>query len=506
MKKKGIKNINDRQIRLIFLLIYLVLSLLLFDPKLFTGGDNAVYITLAQSIISGRGYKNIHLPDEPAHTQYPFGFPLILSLPFFISKNIILLKLIIVLLGLGAFFFFNRIIEYLFEKEKIFIIPFYISVPIFIVYNHWILSEIPFLFFSLAAIFFILKAEREKKNLYLFASVFAVYAFFIRTAGISLIIGIIIYLLIKKRYRELVVFLIIFGAIFIPWQIRNMSIAERNGYLTQLFARNPYQPELGSVTFTDLIIRVWNNLIFYAFTILPQTLIPLLRTKFLLTIFGLFFTGISLFGFLTHLKKLTILELYFIWAIIVLLGWPVVWSSDRFLLPILPIIIIYFFFGLKDLANRIHSRYLLHFLLGIFILLNIIHLIPEITETAANNIEYLKGDRYAGYTRDWKNYFKVIEWIKKQIPEDKVIMARKPEFVYILSRHKSLLYPFTRDHQKIKSAIDDCDYIIYDNFYWTQTTRRYLAPVLQETISQYKVVYKTSRPEFYLLKIQKSKN
>ncbi|MGB9721929.1 MAG: hypothetical protein ACPL28_10685, partial [bacterium] len=58
----------------IFLLIYTILSLLLFDPKLFTGGDNAVYIILAESITTGKGYKNIYLPEQPPHTQYPPGF------------------------------------------------------------------------------------------------------------------------------------------------------------------------------------------------------------------------------------------------------------------------------------------------------------------------------------------------------------------------------------------------------------------------------------------------
>ncbi|OPX17379.1 hypothetical protein BXT86_06800 [candidate division WOR-3 bacterium 4484_100] len=503
-RSKGFSKKN--RLLLSFLLGYLFISLLLFDPKLFTGGDNAVYVLLAQSITSGKGYRNIYLPDEPAHTQYPFGFPLLLCLPLLIFKNIIFLKFLIVLLGLGAFFFFYRIVEYLFKENYEFIIPFYLFIPIFIIYNHWLLSEIPFLFFSLGALYFMVRAEQEKKSLYIPGFILASYAFFIRSAGISLIIGIALYLIVKKRYQELIIFLIIFGVAFIPWQLRNMKLSAGGSYLDQLLAKNPYQLELGRATIFDLIARGWNNAIFYAFTILPLTIVPLIGLKFLLVLFGIFFTGLIIVGFIQNIKRWSILEFYLLLAVVVLLGWPRVWSSDRFLLPVLPLLLIYIFYGLKSLSKRFKFRYLPQSLVGFIVLLNIIHLIPLIGKTVENNLAYLRGDKYAGYTQDWKRYFEVIEWIKKKVPEDKIIMARKPEFVYLLSGRKSRLYPFTRNHQKIRNAIEECDYIIFDNFYWSQSTRRYLAPVLQETIGRYKIAYKTPRPEFYLLKILKPLN
>ncbi|MEO0182333.1 MAG: glycosyltransferase family 39 protein, partial [candidate division WOR-3 bacterium] len=263
----------------IFFVIYTILSLLLFDPKLFTGGDNAVYIHLAEAIVTGKGYKNIYLPDEPSHTQYPPGFPLLLAVPFIIfGKNILLFKILIFLSGMGALAFFYLLSRKIFPENFTILISLYLSVPIFIIYNHWILSEIPFLFFSLGALYFLLKfcIRRHFLNFWL-ASSFAIYAFFIRTAGISLILGFLLYLILKKEYKYSIIFLALFLLFFIPWEVRNAGIPDNTGYLRQLLAKNPYQMELGTINFSDFILRLTGNLIFYTFTILPQTLLPVLN-------------------------------------------------------------------------------------------------------------------------------------------------------------------------------------------------------------------------------------
>ncbi|MFB6239956.1 MAG: hypothetical protein ABEJ46_00005, partial [Gemmatimonadota bacterium] len=59
--------------------LHVLLGLLLYDPTLFTGGDNAGYMILADALRSGRGYLHLHLPDTPLHTKYPPGYPAALA-------------------------------------------------------------------------------------------------------------------------------------------------------------------------------------------------------------------------------------------------------------------------------------------------------------------------------------------------------------------------------------------------------------------------------------------
>ncbi len=487
------------------MVIYIILSILLFDPKLFLGGDNAVYINLAESIATGKGYKNIYLPDEPPHTQYPPGFPLLLSIPFIIfGKNILLFKIVILLIGLGSLIFFYHIVNKLFKANFIMLMFLYLSVTIFVVYNHWVLSEIPFLFFSLGALYFFTKLCDKRHFLnFLLGSFFAIYAFFIRTAGISLILGFALFFIIKKQYKYLIIFLVLFFIFFIPWEIRNARIPDNAGYIKQLLAKNPYQMELGTISFYDLMVRIWDNFILYAFTILPSTFLPILNSRGWLVISGLIFTLFFIIGFIIRLRNRTILETYFIFSVGILLAWPEVWSSDRFLLPLMPVVLIYIYYGFIWLQEKLRIKYFVFIVSGVIIILNIISIVSQIKTTVKYNLAYIKGDKYAGYPMDWRRYFEMIEYVKKSIPENEVVMARKPEFVYLLSKHKSFCYPFTTNKNEIKESIKKADYIIFDRFQWTGTTMRYLLPVIQEYMGGFETIYKTSYPEFFLLKVNK---
>ena len=173
MPRKKVKK-HDKKSKNRFLLIlvgiFLLLSFLLFDPKLFTGGDNAVYAILGQSIARGKGYKDLYLPDEQPHTQYPFGFPLLLTpLILVFGMNTIMLKCLVLLTGVAAFYFMCRICTSLFKEKSYVPLVMFISIPIFAIYSHWILSEMPFLFFSLSAIYLLMKASSGKQHFYYFA-------------------------------------------------------------------------------------------------------------------------------------------------------------------------------------------------------------------------------------------------------------------------------------------------------------------------------------------------
>jgi len=146
-----------------FVLAYVIISVLLFDPKMFSGGDNAVYIILAESLATGHGYRDLHIVGAPPHKTYPPGMALILA-PFIaiFGRNLILLKCMIMLFGVGGLLIFEKL-------ARLFLPPpfgslatwAYLLTPSVIIYGHYTLSEIPYLFFSLAAIWFCLKGEKN---------------------------------------------------------------------------------------------------------------------------------------------------------------------------------------------------------------------------------------------------------------------------------------------------------------------------------------------------------
>jgi len=487
---------------LIFLLIYLVLSVFLFDPKLFTGGDNAVYVNLAQAIANGKGYRDLYLPDEPLHTHYPFGFPLLLS--FFIllfGPNTIILKLVMLLIGLGSVCFMYKTGELLLKDRINIVMPYFVSLPVFIKYNHWILSEMPFLFFSLGALYFFMKACEGKTIFYYISFIFATYSFFIRTAGITLIVSLMVFLILKRQYKCLIICLLIFLAVFIPWQIRMLSTSGSVTYIDQLLAMDPFDPALRRIGILDFLARVCNNFIFYFFLIIPKAMLSVIQSKTLVSIIGFLFMPLIVIGFIIRMKRFSILELYFMLSLLLIFIWPQLWSSERYVFPIMPFILMYLFIALYWLSHKITLKFIVPGVVTVVVLLNIIAISIYSIGNVANNIDYIKGDKWAGYTPDFRHFFETIEWTKDNVPEGKIIMARKPEFVYLLAKHKSFIYPHTSDYYKLKDAVLRSDYIIFDKFYIPGKVQHLLLPVIKHNPGMFEIVYETRKPKFFVLKV-----
>jgi hypothetical protein len=258
---------------------------------------------------------------------------------------------------------------------------------------------------------------------------------------------------------------------------------------------------LGRIGVADFLGRIFSNFRLYFFSILPQSLFSAIAAAWLLFLLGLACLAMLGYGFFVRRREWSIFEFFLIFGLAVLVVWPEIWSSDRFLLPLLPILIIYILVGLTRVAARL--KFVFPALGFFFILVNLWSIFAQARVSVANNLDYFRGDRYAGYSPDWRRYFETIDWIKKNVPDDPVIMARKPEFVFLLSGRKSFVYPYTTDPEKMRASIDQADYVLLDNFSWTGTTRRYLLPVLQSEPDRYEVVYRSRPPEFYVLKIKK---
>lgn len=490
---------------LVFLAVYLVLSVLLFDPKLSVGGDNAIYLILANSLVQGTGYRNMHLPEEPEHTQYPPGFPWLLSLLQMVAGrvNFVVDKVFVLFTGVAAMFFVYRICEHRFQKKGWMTMTFTVSVPMLVTYNHQILTEIPFLAVSMAAVYLLLKSGPRRRWFYWIAFACVLAGFMLRTAGIALVLGTALLLVLRRQYRYLAAFTVLFLLVFLPWQIRNAGIPGGHSYSEQFFARNPYIPDFGRAGVKDFAIRIGQNFVKYCFAVVPQSMLAMFGPGWPSVGAGAVLSGLTVLGFVLSVRSWSIIEGYFVFALAVLFGWPALWAGERFLLPLAPLVAVYIFTALLWLRRKVRWQYLAVVLAGVMVAVNAVKLGLEVKRQVGSNIGCLKGDRHAGYTDDWRRYFECIDWIRENIPKDKVVLARKPEFVYLLSGRKSHCYPFTGDRAAVAEAVAKSDYILFDHFRWTNLTRVFLAPVLKSDEDRFRYVFKTEEPTFFVLKARR---
>ncbi|MEO0132566.1 MAG: hypothetical protein ABIK73_06550 [candidate division WOR-3 bacterium] len=487
-------------------------NLLLFDPKLFTGGDNAVYISLAESIASGNGYKDIFDPDNPPHTQYPFGLPLLLTPIVYVwGHNYILMKLLIIFIGLGLIYFLGRLLQQISTWEiTLFVVLLTALNPYIIEYSHWILTEIPYLFFSILGIYLLERALNSQNRglVYLIAGAGAiVYSYFIRPTGLALIAAGFLILLIKKRYKYALIYSAVILICVFPWFYRNARIGEVLGLSQKmLMMRSVYNMESGTMTFSELINRVLANLRIYSFTIIPQSIfynIPEHDLGKLLLALILILPWLLGFGH-QIIKKFSLSHLYFLSYFLIVLPWHEYVSTERYFLPVLPLFLYFVANGLITISNKlkISKSWLLGPYLVVISFISVFNIVKMAPTQLNNLILYLKGDKYAGYSPDWVRFFEAAEWIKANTPENSVVISRKPPFVYLVARRKGKIYPFTFDREKVKSFLFDskAKYILVDHFYWTGTTPKYLIPVLQEYPDKYEILFISKPPETLVLK------
>ncbi|MEO0093950.1 MAG: hypothetical protein ABIK67_06850, partial [candidate division WOR-3 bacterium] len=387
----------------------------------------------------------------------------------------------------------------------------------FIEFSHWILTEIPYLFFTILGIFLLEKffQSQPPKIYYLLLTCGAfVFSFLVRPTGLAILLAGFIILLIKKKFKYLLIYTIIVIILIFPWLLRNAKIGAPILGQSQsiLVMRNVYDIEAGTMTYSEFIKRTLENVKIYTLSIIPTTTFPLFSimmvSPFLFHLFAIFIICVTIYGFFYQIKKkFNIFHIYFILYFLFILPWHEYVSSVRYFLPVMPLFFYFLCSGLVLINKKLKlkTQLLLPFFTGIVILTDFALVGKKSPESLTNLFAYFRGDIDAGYSEDWVRYYQAADWIRTNTPDSCVVLSRKPELFYLRSKRRSICYPFTSDHNKIKSVIFDSkvDYIVIDRFYWTGTTPRYLIPVINENKDKFEIVYLTPPPETYVLRVKK---
>lgn len=506
---KAWAEVHYRHLSVAVLALFAILALLVFDPMPFVGGDNAAYVALSKSLAQGRGLSEIWTPEGKPHTQYPFGFPLLLSPISALGLPYAWYKLVPWLSGLLSLLAFVMLAR---ERERTghLVAALLLALsPHYLEYTRWVLSELPFTLFVMLTFLSLQKWEKKNHWLWLAGTVSAAAAAnHIRSAGLALYLGVFIYLLIRRKFWPAGFFLAGCLALSLPWALRNSHYGTSGGYLEQFLMRDPYQPELGHLDMGGLGTRLLANLRLYGIQVLPRMFFPAMDAWELAR-------AAWLAALLTVIPAILMLgaRLFrnpgaYDWFVVAYLGlsllWPEAWSDVRFLLPLLPFLLLYLVqaYGLA-LSGWLKERsrwpaVLLAILLATASLAAIRPLVGQNLENRGNRTH----DRLAGYDPAWRSFFAGAEWVKGNTPDSSIVVSRKPTLFHLVSGRRSFCYPFTADVDSLRRAVDRADYVMVEPV--SGTGQRYLVPAVQPLLDKrYKIIYAQGAPPTYGLKILK---
>ncbi len=507
--KAGALQQHGGKIFLGLLAVYIVLSLVLFDPKPFVGGDNAAYVALSKSLAQGKGMSEIWTPEQRPHTQYPFGFPLMLAPVSLLKLPYAWYKLVPWLAGLAGI-----LLTWLLVREQgpgaalaacllLAVNPHYLE------YSHWVLSELPFLATMMLALWSLWRWEKGGDRRWFLGSVLAAAAsIHIRSAGVALLAAVPIHLAFRGKIKWALVYLAAVAALMVPWAVRNAHWGTSGGYLDQFLMLDPYQPELGRASAAELTSRLGRNLWLYLSSVWPRLLFPGIAAL------GLGRAGILL---LLLLSLPTLLGAVLGsrqggaggWLVLAYLGlsamWPVVWTDLRFALPLLPLLLYYLIGGWSWLAGKALKRSAVPVswtLLTILFAANLLPALGQVGPSIRTLSDYHRGDWLAGYQPQWRGFFQAAEWVKGNTAKGSIFVSRKPQLFYMASGRQSFCYPFTANTDSVRSQLAKADYVMVEPV--SGTVQRYLIPAVEPYIgSEYYVVHAVGNPPTYVLKVNK---
>ena len=445
-------------IALLLLLCLLGYTVYLSD-NLFPGSDNARFLVLAQSLISGQGYRKIALASSPHHTLAPPGFPMLLTpvLAIF-GNNIRVEKVWVALFAVLTI----PVVYLLFKREystpyAIGLALIYATTPVVFMYARRVYSDLPFTLTTLLALIMVEEytTRQGDKNLYLIASAGLLGAsYYLRSAGLVLIIASIVSLLIKKHYRKACVLLLVMICIASPWAIwRNHFSTEVQSYSSAfLNSGNPYQNF--SAIFSNLghYARYFAENLWYISAKAPSHLGIISTVRNLLTLLTI--AGVSvtiLLGIrVTTRRHFGLSEIYFGTYMLMLASYSYI--IDRFIIVIVPFIIHYYLQGLSAITQypvfRIKPKtrkIVILILVSGMLLSNTSHIIARLYQET----------HFSTYSPVASDLYEIAKWARDNTSPNEIVITDDPYLFYVYAERQTVTptQPLDVDNEAVRYIV-----------------------------------------------------
>jgi 4-amino-4-deoxy-L-arabinose transferase-like glycosyltransferase len=335
--------------------------------------DDSIYVTTAKALATGEGYRIISLPYEPAQTKYPPFYPFLLSLIWRVYPQFPQNLIPMMLLTIGATVGFLAL-SYRYVVGDGYGTRVQALVAVGLVAINWrtvatvtiLYSEMMYALLSVLALY--LADEHEKRRGgWVWGALTGVViglTFLTRSIGVTLLIALAVYSLVRNRWKQALIPLAVGTAFVIGWLLwcylnRTTADGANVAYYTDYFGHiNQVMTSLHSQNNTPkwLVLLGLLGRNFLMFTIVSPVVVLL----------GLDYTSAQFFGFVCLFvlagfirqarQRLRLLHLYIIFYIGMASVVPFP-SYDRYLIPLIPYVLLFLVIEAERLIIIIRSEF-----------------------------------------------------------------------------------------------------------------------------------------------------
>jgi hypothetical protein len=472
--------------------------------------DDAQYVILAESLVSGRGYRLINFPAAPIEAAFPPGWPLLLTpLTALAPGNYPLLELLPIALWLASLPLIHRLLAARLKSPILEATLALIALsPNLVRMAGMLMSEAAYLFFSLLALALLetweKPGDRDRSRthegalrqsagitrhsptglqpvftsisrrvstaggltastagphwLLLAAALAAAWAQLTRTVGLALMLTLALYLLWRRRWHPAAIVTGVILAALAPQVWLNLQ----NGGS----ALSPgYQAQVAAGTLGDKATHVAANLVSYAQGLLADAIVPVFGSQIraslaavglapVTTIGNVLVLALLGLGWAQRLRRPSAVELYVVfYALGILTFWnPAPGSAQpRFLWPLIPFLYLYLMDGLTWLAERLPAPRQRDGRSAVLAAAGLLALL-----LIARNIQ----DWRSPVRRAYKDLSVGTTWVRQHADADAVVMTHDPLPDYLYARRQTVPYPAAGRDIDQYFRLNSIDYII----------------------------------------------
>lgn len=471
--------------------VHVVMGLISGTPGIHSGGDNTAYISLAHSLARDGAYNELWHPGSPPHTQYPPVYPAVLAVLMLLGAKTWGVFKALSLLGtaLTTAFCFLWVRRLHGPRIAAAVALLFGISPALLYHSRWILSEPLFLAFVFASLWLLTPDSRRptrtaesggglprlSRPQCAAALALVITAYFTRSAGLPLVAAVGVWLAMRKRWLTLGVFTAAFAALAIPWHLRSGG-----RYASAFWMVNPYAPDQGTIDLRGLVDRVGTNLWDYTAGHVPTGLTGM--SGALVAVLGVATVGLAVAGWLRRVRAGPgVAEIFTFLYTGLIMVWPVVWSGDRFALPLYPLILLYAGEQLVRTAAPLPRRAVQ----AVAVAVAAMFVVPA-------GARWVRDAEIAGrcrvivatmgpmgcYPASMRELQVMAVWSREWLPPGSVVYARKPRLFHAFSGHASLAYPFTADPDRLLAQADSLgvNHVVLGN--WDNSGAAYVLPAV----------------------------
>ena len=448
-----------------------------FDPRVYPGGDNALYWALGRSLFESFEYRDLGAPGSPYETSIPWGFPLLIAAGMaLLPDGYPYLKIVCWLSMVGAFACLWGLLQFVLKGYRGVAVLALLALAVnhrLVTFASMLLTEAPFLLCSMGALLAFEVHRRRWADRWwgvVPAAAMASYGYLIRPAGVALVAALLGYLVLSRKWKTLGVAMVVVGILAGSWHVRSALVPSEseNLYLSYLVKKNKYQTDDATVDAGGIVDRVTHNA--RAYTVGPLHRLSLgFKWKNRSGISPIVLPMLVLIGagYALTLGRAGPIHLYVPLYLGVILLWLPESVKDRYLAMIFSLLLPLALFGLyRSLALR-WPHAAAWVTVGLFALMFYFQggrAAVKAERYAAVREAFDEGQHEVGRRRSYRSYVQMCEWIRDNAPEDAILGARKPRLAYLYSGRQAVRTTFSEDPDEVYGWFVDngIDYVLLD--------------------------------------------